>query len=122
MIISDAENSQLSGSSDSDFGENPTEKKLIEKYEKYAEYLKLSFRKPENFYQYTEPFNSANIASINKILSVKSKDQILAQGFPFGFYIQIIPGLNVLSISASTADNDLMSTDALLTDLTSFDD
>ena len=47
MIISDAENSQLSGSSDSDLGVNPTEKKLIEKYEKYPEYLKVTFKKPD---------------------------------------------------------------------------
>lgn len=88
MIMSDAEiNSHLSGSSDSDFGENPTEKKLIEKYDKYPEYLKISFKKPESFFQYTEPFNSANLSSIGRVLSVKSKEHILNTGFPFSFYI-----------------------------------
>ena len=87
MIISDAENSQLSGSSDSDLGVNPTEKKLIEKYEKYPEYLKVTFKKPDSFFEYLAPFNSSNITSVTKILSSKSKEQISVQGFPLSFYI-----------------------------------
>lgn len=121
MIISDAENSQMSGSSDSDAGVNPTEKKLIEKYEKYPEYLKVTFKKSDSFFEYLTPFNSANIASATKILSTKSKEQISVQGLPLSLHIQLVPELNILTISVAT-DNDLMSTDALLADLTSFND
>ena len=75
MIVSEAENSQMSdGSSDSDDDNNPTEKKLIEQYEKYPEYLKISFKKPSNFLDYLEPFNSSNMYSINSILSKKSRE------------------------------------------------
>jgi len=42
MIVSDGEISLLSNR-DSDHGVNPTERKLIEKYEKYPEYLKVTF-------------------------------------------------------------------------------
>lgn len=87
MIVSEAENSQMSdGSSDSDDA-NPTEKKLIEQYEKYPEYLKISFKKPSSFLDYAEPFNSSNMYSINNILSKKSKDLLCEQSFPVTLYI-----------------------------------
>ena len=89
MIVSEAENSQMSdGSSDSDDAINPTEKKLIEQYEKYPEYLKISFKKPpSSFLDYLEPFNSSNMYSINNILSKKSKDLLCEQSFPVTLYI-----------------------------------
>ena len=123
MIISEAENSHMSNSSDSDAGVNPTEKKLIEKYEKYPEYLKVTFNKPDSFFDNLMPFNNANRAAITNILSAKNKELISEQSFPFALYIQLVPELNVLTISAATgADNDLLSTDALMTDLISLTD
>ena len=87
MIISEAENSHISNSSDSDAGANPTEKKLIEKYEKYPEYLKVTFNKPDNFFEHLMPFNNANRAAITSILSAKNKELISEQSFPFALYI-----------------------------------
>ena len=87
MIISDAENSQLSGSSDSDCGVNPTEKKLIEKYDKYPEYLKITFKKTDNFFENSTAFNSSNNTAVSKILSTKSKESILLHGFPLSLHI-----------------------------------
>ena len=120
MIISDAENSHMSNR-DSDQGANPTDRKLIEKYEKYPEYLKVTFWKPEAFFQHLSPFNSANKYSIMHILSPKSKDTISVHAFPLTFQIQLVPELNVLTITLVT-ENELMSTDALLTNLTSQND
>ena len=45
------------------------------------------------------------------------------QGFPLNLYIQLVPELKVLTVSAaSPLENDLLSTDILLSDLTSFED
>lgn len=119
MIISE-ENSQMSGESDSDGGENPTEKKLIEKYEKYPEYIKVTFKKPDAFFEHLMPFNSSNKMAA-KVLSSKSKDAITAQAFPLSLNIQLVPELNVLTISVAT-ENELFSTDALLTNLMTHND
>ena len=100
--------------------EDPTERRLLEKYEKYPEYLKISFKKPESFFENTKPFTASNKEAI-KILSNKSRETILSQAFPLSFYVQLVPELNVLTISVAK-NNELMSTDALLTDLISFDD
>ena len=55
------------------------------------------------------------------ILSPKSKDTISVHAFPLTFQIQLVPELNVLTITLVT-ENELMSTDALLTNLTSQND
>ena len=104
------------GSSDSDDANNPTEKKLIEQYEKYPEYLKISFKKPSNFLDYLEPFNSSNMYSINSILSKKSREQLSEQSFPVTLYIQLVPELNILTISVANED-EFVTTDALFGDL-----
>ena len=124
MIVSEAENSQPSGSYESDdFGFNPTEKKLIDLYDKYPAYLKLTFKKPDQLLDFLTPLNNANKASLKQILNQKSKDWIMDQGFPLNLYIQLVPELKVLTVSAaSPLENDLLSTDILLSDLTSFED
>lgn len=83
MIVSQEENSQMSGSSDSDAVINYTEQKLIEKYEKFPGYLRILFKKPETFFEFTDAFNCANRESVSNILSSKSKDIIAASVFPF---------------------------------------
>ena len=67
------------------------------------------------------PFNSCNRESITKILSQTSKDTILTQAFPLTLYIQLVPELNVITISVASV-NEFMQTDALLVDLISIDD
>ena len=67
------------------------------------------------------PFNSCNRESITKILSQTSKETILTQAFPLTLYIQLVPELNVITISVASV-NDFMQTDALLVDLISIDD
>lgn len=70
MIVSQEENSDLAASSDSDEDAvNPTEKLLIDKYEKYPEYLQLTFKKPDAFFDNLEPFYGANKESIYKIIN-----------------------------------------------------
>lgn len=81
MIVSDAECSQMSNG-DSDLGVNPTEHKLIEKYEKYPEYIKVKFSKPEAYFEHLAPFNESNKHSISSILSARSKEAISVQAFP----------------------------------------
>ena len=49
MIDSGAEDSQVSGDSDSLAGYNPALTKLIQKYDKYPEYLCLRFERPGAF-------------------------------------------------------------------------
>ena len=99
MILSDAEPSLPSASSQSDEqGLNPTEKQLLEKYEKYPDYLKLSFKKVNKFLALKETFNTANEFAIQKVLSKKSKYAIIERAFPVTFYIQLVPELNALTI------------------------
>ena len=73
----------MAASSDSDEDAvNPTEKLLIDKYEKYPEYLQLTFKKPDTFFENLEPFYGANKESFFKILSQKSKDAVTNYAFP----------------------------------------
>ena len=67
--------------------DNPTEKRLIEKYDKYPDYLKITFKKPDTFYDYLVPFNSSNREAITKILNPKSKEAICNLAFPVTMYI-----------------------------------
>ena len=67
--------------------DNPTEKRLIEKYDKYPDYLKITFKKPDTFYDYLVPFNSSNREAITKILNSKSKEAISNLAFPVTMYI-----------------------------------
>ena len=60
---------------------------LLEKYEKYPDYLKLSFKKATKFLSLKDTFNSANEFAIQKVLSKKSKDAITERAFPVTFYI-----------------------------------
>jgi len=87
MIVSEVEASQLSGSSQSDAGTNPTEKKLVEKYEKYPEYLKITFRKTESSLEHLLVFNQANQFSISQLLSKKSKQVVLERLLPLTLFI-----------------------------------
>ena len=108
---------------DSDADDHPTDSKLIEKYEKYPEYLKITFKKPQDvssFFENVAPFNSANRHAISSILSQKSKDSIADKCFPLSFYIQLIPALNVITIMAQAPPLEGFSglTDSLLTNLT----
>mmetsp|Transcript_44925 Transcript_44925/g.59632 ORF Transcript_44925/g.59632 Transcript_44925/m.59632 type:complete len:88 (+) Transcript_44925:283-546(+) len=87
-MISDGEASQGSAMSQSDdLGLNPTEKRLLEKYDKYPDYIKITFRKPLAYLEQLDSFNSANQYAITKILSKKSKEAILEQAFPLTLYI-----------------------------------
>ena len=117
MIVSDAEPSQGSASSQSDDqGFNPTDKQLLEKYEKYPDYLKLSFKKALKFYSLKDTFNKANEFVLQKVLSKKSKDTIMERAFPITLYIQLVPELNALTIQLAS-QSELTTTDSLLTDL-----
>ena len=90
MIVSQEENSYMNGgvSSESDgAADNPTDKLLIQKYEKYPEYLQLTFSKPEAYFDYLAPFSSANKESILNVLSHKTKETVLKLAFPLKFYI-----------------------------------
>lgn len=80
MIVSEDEKSQgydSNNESDDLDDINPTEKRLLEKYDKYPDYLRVTFRKPQAFFENLEPFNSANRHSLTKLLSKKSKEQLL---------------------------------------------
>ncbi len=100
------------GSSDSNMGTNPTEKKLIEQYDKYPEYLKVSFKRPNCILDYTEPLNASNRFSIANLLNKQSKDQLLERISPFCLYIQLVPELNILTVSVGS-ENESVTTDTL---------
>lgn len=119
MILSEDDKSkgdESHGDTDDVEGNNPTEKQLLEKYEKYPDYLRLTLKKPQAFFENLEPFSSSNRHSLTKLLSKKSKEQLVEQLFPLTLYIQLVPELNILTVMVSSG-NDAMTTDALLTDL-----
>ena len=119
MIVSDEEKSQgdeINNDTDEFDDVNPTDKKLLEKYDKYPDYLRVTFRKPAQFFDNLEPFNSANKHSLTKVLNKKSQEQLLEQLFPLTLYIQLVPELNILTVMVAGM-SESMTTDALLSDL-----
>ena len=108
-----------SGQEDSELNDRPPAMKLLDKYDKYVEYIDVLVERPGTFFEYTAPFSSSCKYAIKEILTSKSKEEISLAAFPMRIRIFLVPGLNVLTVQI-VSDN--ASTDQILGDLLSFND
>ena len=87
-----------SGQEDSDFNDRPPAMKLLDKYDKYVEYIEVLIERPGTFFEYTAPFSTSSRYVISEILTPKSKEEISLAAFPLRLRIFLVPGLNVLTV------------------------
>ena len=116
-MLSDADVS--SGQEDSELNDKPLTMRLLDKYDKYVEYIDVLIERPGTYFEYTAPFSSSSKYAINEILTSKSKEEISLAAFPMRLRIFLVPGLNVLTVQIVS---DTTSTDQILGDLLSFED
>lgn len=108
-----------SGGEDSELNDRPPSMKLLDKHDKYVEYIDVLIEKPGTFYEYTAAFSQSSKYAIKEILTAKSKEEISLAAFPLRLRIFLVPGLNVLTVQVVC---EKATTDQILGDLLSFED
>ena len=104
---------------DSDLNDKPPAMKLLDRYDKYVEYIEMLIEKPGHYFEYLAPFDDPIRYAVKHILSSKSKEEISLVAFPVRIRIFLVPELNVLTVQV-VSDN--VSTDQILSDLIGSED
>lgn len=94
---------------------------MIEKYEKYPEYVSITVKKPSDMDEVLKTMPESIQNAFAKVLSDKSKDLINLHAFPLKVIVQLIPELNILTVM-TLGEGDFIQTDRIMKDLVSFDD
>jgi len=108
-----------SSQGDEDFEDDVPQMSLVERYEKFPEYLEVSILHNPGFFDFIAPLNAANRYSIQNILNKKNKELISMTAFPLKIRIFLVPHLNVLT---TDLNSDHFTTDQILGNLLSFND
>ena len=93
-----SEEEMSSGQDESDLNDKLPAMKLLDRFEKYVEYIDMLIERPGTFFDYMAPFDQSARFAIKNILTQKSKDEISLAAFPMRVRIFLVPELNVLTV------------------------
>jgi hypothetical protein len=93
-LLSDQEN--MSDNSGDQFESPKT--LLVDKYQRFPEWIEISVDQNQNFLEFMGPFNSANKYEIEHVLSSETKHYVSSTALPLLIRVFLVPELNVLTV------------------------